>query len=179
MKKQLQKGFTLIELIIVIIILGILAVTAAPRFLDLSSDARVSAIQGVLGAVNSSSQIAHAALLVRSGTVSIEGVVIQTDTGTIGDFTEGGDVEAIGDYALAEDMCDLIGLTTVGGLAGAIGTQTGTGADSLNCAVDTGTLTITDTLATTPASCNVTYQQASVAGTTVTPPVINSVTTGC
>jgi len=43
-----QKGFTLIELIIVIIILGILAVTAAPKFLDISSDANTSALQGLM-----------------------------------------------------------------------------------------------------------------------------------
>lgn len=48
-----QKGFTLIELIIVIIILGILAVTAAPKFLDISSDANTSALQGVQGSINS------------------------------------------------------------------------------------------------------------------------------
>ena len=47
MKKQ--AGFTLIELVIVIIILGILAVTAAPKFLNLQDDARYSAAQGVAG----------------------------------------------------------------------------------------------------------------------------------
>ncbi|TDF34525.1 prepilin-type N-terminal cleavage/methylation domain-containing protein [Alteromonadaceae bacterium M269] len=177
-KPQQQKGFTLIELIIVIIILGILAVTAAPRFLDLSSDARTSAMQGVLGAVRSSSQIAHAALLVRTGDVTIEGVAIQTTTP---------DVQAIGDYALAEDMCDLIGLTTDDGAAGAIGTQGTPGTqedgDSLDCAVASNVLTITDNAATDPATCVVTYAEATVTGTApnivITPPVIGAVITGC
>ncbi|MFC1234808.1 type II secretion system protein [Vibrio sp. F74] len=47
-----QGGFTLIELVVVIVILGILAVTAAPRFLNLQEDARVSSIQGLSGAIN-------------------------------------------------------------------------------------------------------------------------------
>lgn len=48
MKKQ---GFTLIELIIVIVILGILAVTAAPKFIDLQSDARIATLNGIKGAI--------------------------------------------------------------------------------------------------------------------------------
>lgn len=55
-----QKGFTLIELIIVIVILGILAVTAAPRFLDLSSDAKASTLDGVKAALQSGAQLVYA-----------------------------------------------------------------------------------------------------------------------
>ena len=57
MKKQ--AGFTLIELVIVIIILGILAVTAAPKFLNLQDDAKKSAAQGVQAAVSSSAQLVY------------------------------------------------------------------------------------------------------------------------
>jgi MSHA pilin protein MshA len=51
MKMQKQQGFTLIELVVVIIILGILAVTAAPKFINLQGDARASALAGVKGAI--------------------------------------------------------------------------------------------------------------------------------
>jgi len=57
MKKQ--AGFTLIELVIVIIILGILAVTAAPKFLNLQDDAKKAAASGVLAAVQSSAQLVY------------------------------------------------------------------------------------------------------------------------
>jgi len=61
MKSRQQSGFTLIELVMVIVILGILAVVAVPQFLDLRGDARQASLQGIAGALSSASAINKAA----------------------------------------------------------------------------------------------------------------------
>ena len=54
-----QQGFTLIELVVVIIILGILAITAAPKFINLQSDARLSALQGLKGSIQGANSLIY------------------------------------------------------------------------------------------------------------------------
>ncbi len=67
-----QKGFTLIELIIVIVVLGILAVTAAPQFIDFSGDARTSSVKGLKGAIQGASQTTY-------GRAAIDGQLAEND----------------------------------------------------------------------------------------------------
>lgn len=58
--RQQASGFTLIELVMVIVILGILAVSAVPSFIDVNTDARQAATDGVAGALGSASAINYA-----------------------------------------------------------------------------------------------------------------------
>lgn len=81
------RGFTLVELIIVIVILGILAITAAPRFIDIQSDAQVAGLQGVKTGLNSAIKLVYAKSAIEgiekdyANSIMVNGVQINTSFG--------------------------------------------------------------------------------------------------
>ncbi|MGO2507620.1 MAG: type II secretion system protein [Vibrio hibernica] len=96
MKKQ--NGFTLIELVVVIVILGILAVTAAPKFLNLQDDAKVSAVKGLAGAMKGAAGITY-------GKAAVAGVE-SLDEGVSAAITVGNDTIML-KYGYPKDATEL------------------------------------------------------------------------
>lgn len=158
-----QAGFTLIELIMVIVILGILSAFAIPRFADLSGNARSSAIQGLEGALKSAASIARASQLANSGALG-SGVTL-----------DGTAITMVNGYPTAD---------AAGIVAAAAITASDFVIDATTTAAATGGASIVfRPIGGTSATCQVTYTAANAAtdntAPITAPATIVSVTNGC
>lgn len=168
--KRTTQGFTLIELIIVIVILGILAVTAAPRFLDLSSDATGATLDAVEGSVKSAINVANGKALA------------QGQTGETGTTTNPALTMAYG-YPVAT-LAMMQAILDIDSVAAATGSPAGSdweikavsGSDPAEIRIYPVGDYDGETSGTAEQACYVTYTQAEDADT---PPVVNVVKTGC
>lgn len=75
MKRAVQAGFTLIELVVVIVILGILAAVAIPQFTDLAGEARTAVVNGTCGAAQSAAVLLYASNKAASNSATIQSFI--------------------------------------------------------------------------------------------------------
>jgi MSHA pilin protein MshA len=141
MHKSSERGFTLIELVVVIVILGILAAFAVPRFAKLDQQARISSVRSLEGTLRSAATMAHAQWIAqgRTGTVNMDG---------------GGNLTFVQDYPNAATIQRTLAQGTV---------QTNV-PGRFNVQVAGTTTTFQLFGATNVANCQVTYTEAAAGG---------------
>lgn len=148
MKKQ--NGFTLIELVVVIAILGILAAIALPKFVSMTSEARIAKMKGGAGAINSGAALIHAKWLAM-GSPTVAATVVPYDGGqiTVADLTAAGYPKATVIRTVAGLGSDFVNGTAVVNVSQQFLDATGSA-----CAITYDETTITvDVSALTAANC--------------------------